>query len=75
MKGIKYSKNKYVILLNKQLIQMPMLNVYTNESIYPKNNKLKDEPKKSVIDFVVAFSKSLEVKKRDKNNLFMISLN
>lgn len=55
---------------------MPMLNVYSNESIYPnKNQAMNAEPKKSVIDFVLAFSKSLEVKKKDKNHLFMISLN
>jgi hypothetical protein len=53
---------------------MPMQKAFTKQTA-PRGRELKDGPKRSSIDLILAFSKSLEVKKTSQSNQLFIHLN
>jgi hypothetical protein len=54
---------------------MPMLKIYPKNVISPQQTKMSELPKSETINFILAFSKSLEVKKSKKKSPFFLSLN
>ncbi len=51
-----------------------MQKVFTN-SIAPKDQELKEGPKRASLDLILAFSKSVEVKKSSHNQSVCVHLN
>lgn len=51
-----------------------MNKAYTKQAA-PRERELKEGPKRSSIDLILAFSKSLEVKKTNQSNAFFLNLN
>jgi hypothetical protein len=58
----------------RKTIQLPMQKMYIQNNA-PKGKELKESPKNSVVNFLLAYSRSLEVKKSKQINTLYLQMN